>query len=157
MLTLAKTMQADHRSIVFTLPTSLRIDSLIDEWSMGAYRRGDVSLGMARIVHVESALKAARYRGSGRVSLEIADGQIAENNGVFTVCFEGGRAVSVVRDSGEKAVIRMEISEFSRFLTGAVDVSALLYSRRAYGFSQEDLGVLGQVFYEKPCFLTEYF
>ncbi|MFG6358898.1 MAG: GNAT family N-acetyltransferase [Acetatifactor sp.] len=157
LLTLAKSMQADHRSIVFTLPTSLRIDSLIDEWSMGAYRRGDVSLGMARIVHVESALKAARYRGSGRVSLEIADGQIAENNGVFTVCFEGGRAVSVVRDSGEKAVIRMEISEFSRFLTGAVDVSALLYSRRAYGFSQEDLGVLGQVFYEKPCFLTEYF
>lgn len=157
LLTLAKSMQADHRSIVFTLPASLCIDPLIDEWSMGAYRRGDASLGMARVVNVEAALKAARYRGSGRLSIEITDGQIAENNGVFTVCFQDGKAVSVAGNTGEKALIRMEIPEFSRLLTGAADVSALLYSRRASGFSQEDLGLLGQVFYEKPCFLTEYF
>lgn len=157
LLTLAKSMQADHRSIVFTLPSSICIDPLIDEWSLGAYRRSDTSLGMARFVNVETALKAARYRGSGRLSIGIWDGQIAENNGVFTVCFEDGRAVSVVRDTGEKAVIRMEISEFSRFLIGAADVSALQYSRRAYGHSRKDLPLLGQVFYEKPCFLTEYF
>lgn len=157
LLTLAKSMQADHRSIVFTLPTCLRLDPLIDEWSLGAFGRSDASLGMARIVNVEAALKAARYRGSGRLSMEISDGQIAENNGVFTVCFEEGKAVSVVRGSGEKAAICMEISEFSRFLLGGADVSALAYSRRVSDYSWEDLGVLGQIFYEKPCFLTEYF
>lgn len=157
LLTLAKSMQADHRSIVFTLPSSICLDPLIDEWSLGAYRRSDVSLGMARVVNAEAALKAARYRGSGRLSLEISDEQIAENNGVFTVCFEDGEAVSVSCDAGEKAAIRMDISEFSRFLMGAADVSALAYSRRVSGCSQEDFGLLGQIFYVKPCFLTEYF
>ncbi len=157
LLALAKTMQADHRSISFTLPASICLDPLIDEWSFGAFRRSDTSLGMVRIVNVEAALKAARYRGSGRLSLEILDGQIAENHAVFRVCFEEGKAVSVARDTGGNAAIHMEISEFSRFLTGAADVSALAYSRRAYGYSQEDLDLLAQVFYKKPCFLTEYF
>lgn len=157
LLTLAKSMQADHRSIVFTLPTSIQLDPLIDEWSLGAFGRSDASLGMVRVVNVEAALKAARYRGSGRLSIEISDGQIAENNGVFTVCFEEGKAVSVVCGSVEKTAIRMEISEFSRFLMGAANVSALAYSRRVSDCSQEDMGLLGQIFYEKPCFLTEYF
>lgn len=157
LLTLAKSMQADHRSIVFTLPSSVCLDPLIDEWSLGAFSRSDASLGMARIVNVEEALKTARYRGSGRLSIEISDGQIAENNDIFTVWFDGERAVSVARGTGEKPVIRMEISEFSRFLMGAADASALQFSPRAYGYSQDDLALLGQIFYEKPCFLTEYF
>lgn len=65
--------------------------------------------------------------------------------------------LTVRRDTGERAVIHMDISEFSRFLIGAVDVSALEFSRRAYGYSQEGLELLGQIFYKKPCFLTEYF
>lgn len=157
LLTLAKSMQADHKSIVFTLPSSICLDPLIDEWSLGAYRRSDASLGMARIVNVEAALKAARYRGSGSLTIEILDGQIPENNAVFIVCFEEGRAVSVTRDAEGKAALRMDISEFSRFLIGAADVSALALSRRVYGYSQEDLELLGQIFYKKPCFLTEYF
>lgn len=157
LLTLAKSMQTDHRSIVFMLPTSIQLDPLIDEWSLGAFGRSDASLGMVRVVNVEAALKAARYRGSGRLSIEISDGQIAENNGVFTVCFEEGKAVSVVCGSPERAAIRMEIPEFSRFLMGAANVSALAYSRRVSDYSQEDMGLLGQIFYEKPCFLTEYF
>lgn len=157
LLALAKSLQSDHRSIVFTLPSSFCIGPLIDEWSLGAFRRSDASLGMARIVNVEAALNAARYRGSGRLSIEILDGQIAENNDIFTVCFEEGKAVSVTRGNGEKAVIRMDISEFSRFLTGAADAAALAYSRRVYEYSDEDMGLLRQVFYEKPCFLTEYF
>lgn len=157
LLALAKTMQADHRSISFMLPSSICLDPLIDEWSFGAYRRSEASLGMARIVNVEAALKAARYQGSGSLTIEILDGQIAENNAHFTVCFEEGKALSVRRDTGERAVIHMDISEFSRFLIGGVDVSALEFSRRAYGYSQEGLELLGQIFYKKPCFLTEYF
>lgn len=157
LLTLAKSMQADHRSIVFTIPSSICLDPMVDEWSMGVFRRSDTSLGMVRLVNVEAALKAARYRGSGRLTLEILDSQIAENHAFFTVCFEEGKAVSVRRDTGEKAAIHMDISEFSRFLIGAADVSALTYSRRVYGYSQEDLELLGQIFYRKPCFLTEYF
>lgn len=157
LLTLAKSMQSDHRSIVFTLPASFCLDPLIDEWSLGAYRRSDASLGMVRVVNAAAALEAARYRGSGRLSIEISDGQIGENNDIFTVCFEDGRACSVVRGNREEAHIHMEISEFSRFLTGAADTSALAYSSRAQGYSLEKMELLGQVFYEKPCFLTEYF
>ena len=61
------------------------------------------------------------------------------------------------RDAGEKAAILMDISEFSRFLIGAADVSALAFIRRVYGYSREDLELLGHIFYHKPCFLTEYF
>ena len=87
MLTLAKTMQADHRSIVFTLPASICLDPMIDEWSLGAFRRNEASLGMVRFVNAEAALKAASYRGNARLTLEILDSQIAENNAHFTVCF----------------------------------------------------------------------
>ncbi len=157
MLTLAKTMQADHRSIVFTLPASICLDPMIDEWSLGAFRRNEASLGMVRFVNAEAALKAASYRGNARLTLEILDSQIAENNAHFTVCFEEGKALSVRRDAGEKAAIHMDISEFSRFLIGAADVSALAFIRRVYGYSREDLELLGHIFYHKPCFLTEYF
>lgn len=157
LLALAKSFQADHRSIVFTLPSDIRLDPLIDEWSLGAITRSEAGLGMVRFVNVEEALRTASYRGSGELTVEIRDGQIAENNGVFSVRFEDGRAVSVERKEQEKALISMEISEFSRFLIGAVDTSAFAYSRRAFGYSEEKHERLGNVFYEKPCFLTEYF
>lgn len=157
LLALAKSFQADHRSIVFTLPSAVRLDPLIDEWSFGAVTRSDASLGMVRIVNVQEALKAAAYRGSGELSVELCDEQIAENNGVFWVRFEDGKAVSVERRARKEALIRMEIPEFSRFLMGAADVSALAYSRRAAGYTQEKRALLEKIFYEKPCFLTEYF
>lgn len=157
LLALAKSFQADHKSIVFTLPSSIPLDPLIDEWSLGAVSRSDASLGMARIVNAEAALRATSYRGTGEISVRVQDGQIAENNGVFTVRFADNAAVSVEKDSGKEAQIVMEISEFSRFLMGAVDTEALAYSRRASGYSKELNEALGKVFYRKPCFLTEYF
>ena len=120
-------------------------------------KRTAESLGMARIVNAEAALRAASCRGAGEISVRVQDGQIAETNGVFTVRFADNAAVSVEKDSGKEAQIVMEISEFSRFLMGAVDTEALAYSRRASGYSEEKKEELGKIFYRKPCFLTEYF
>ena len=55
---------------------------------------------MVRVVNVETVLKGARYIGSGKVSISISDGQIKENNGVFEVAFQDGRAVSVQKVCG---------------------------------------------------------
>lgn len=157
LLTLAKSYQADHKSIVFTLPESLPLDTLIDEWSFGAVTRSGAGLGMVRFVNVEAALWAAAYRGSGELTVAVNDAQIAENDGVFFVRFHEGRAQQVERTPQKEAVLHMNISEFSRFLIGALDTSALAYSRRADGYSEDDHRLLGQIYYKKPCFLTEYF
>lgn len=157
LLALAKSFAADYKSIVFVLPRSLRIDPVIDEWAFSAITRSDTSLGMVRFINVEAALLAASYRGEGEITLDIWDNQIPENNGVFYVRFRDGRAIQVEHTEQKTADLRMEISEFSRFLMGAVDTSALAYSDRVAGYTEQKRGVLGNIFYEKPCFLTEYF
>jgi predicted acetyltransferase len=68
---------------------------LLPEVSLGMADIRVASPGMVRVVNVRSVLQKAKYRGNGRIALQILDPQVPENNKTFAVTFAGGKAVSV--------------------------------------------------------------
>lgn len=155
LLGVFKSLSADHRFAVFTLPDDPALPYLLGEWSLGAARFELQPGGMVRVVNVREALLRAAYRGDGELRLKLRDGQVEENNAVFLVRFENGRALSVERtDEAPDAV--MAISSFSALIAGVCD----------FGGAKDWMGgieVLNaeapfeRVFYRKSMMISEYF
>lgn len=159
LLGLARSMKADHESILFTLPETPDIGAMLPEWAFGALKKQEKNLGMVRVINAEQVLAKARYRGSGQLSLLLTDEQIAENNGVFTVQYRDGRAVTVEKNIvlPENADVSMPIGDFSRGMLGCLESSALAYVPGIKVRKETALQRLSDVFYKKPGFLMEYF
>lgn len=164
LFSLVRGFASDYAAIRFSLPEDLEIEPLFAELSFDACRRSRRNIGMVRVIHVEKALLLARYRGSGALCIGIRDGQIAENNGIFHIAFENGRAVRVEKrgvDGGEQPDLTLPVSEFSRLLAGAYDTKTLPFCNvrlpEGAGWDEGTLASLGQIFYKKPCWLMEDF
>lgn len=145
LLILLKSMASDHSRAVFTLPQDCDPEPLLQEFSFGAVRSELVYLGMVRVINVQKVLEKAAYRGSGELMLQIEDPYIPQNNAVFRVNFRYGKAQSVERaGSGIIAgdIPVLSIAEFSRLVTGCLGSAG---------------AVCQQLFFQKPCYLTEYF
>ena len=156
LMQIFKSMSSDHRFVKFTLPYGQGLEYLMPEWSMGAaYWTVNNNAGMVRVINVPSVLKKAAYHGSGEVSLEIEDKQIAENNGIFTVVFEKGKAVSV--EKTEKAAdMKLSMPAFSALISGAVDLqTALDFIPGTQCLT--DSKAPWQVFRKKPVMIVDYF
>lgn len=144
---------SNHEYVTLTLPTDVDMSLFFPEWSGGASAR-KLYAGMVRVVNVETVLKGARYIGSGKVSISISDGQIKENNGVFEVAFQDGRAVSVQKVCGNGDV-DMGINEFSHLIIGNGDVRSMEFMEHVIVHKNKE--ALGQVFYRKPNMIMEDF
>lgn len=155
LLHLFSRFASDHRFVKFRLPCSTAMQYLLSEWSLGAVRWELQGAGMVRVVNAEAALRAARYRGSGSVTLRLHDAQIAENSACFAVRFEDGRAVSVARTDAQPDAA-LEISTFSALLCGVCDFA----EARQYFSGLEvlhDAAPLEQIFFRKPLYIEDYF
>ena len=155
LLHLFSRFASDHRFVKFRLPCSTAMQYLLPEWSLGAARWELQGAGMVRVVNAEAALRAARYRGSGSVTLRLHDAQIEENNTCFAVRFEDGRAVSVARADAQPDAA-LEISTFSALLCGVCDFA----EARQYFSGLEvlhDAAPLEQIFFRKPLYIEDYF
>ena len=156
LMQIFKSLSSDHRFVKFTLPYGQGLEYLMPEWSMGAaYWTVNNNAGMVRVINVEKVLSKASYHGSGKVSMEIQDHQIPENNGVFTVQFEDGRALKVEKNNCVPDV-RLSMPSFSALIAGAVD----LETAKAFIPGTEvltDSMALCQVFYRKPLMIADYF
>ena len=144
---------SNHEYVTLTLPTDVDMSLFFPEGSSGASAR-KLYAGMVRVVNVETVLKGARYIGSGKVSISISDGQIKENNGVFEVAFQDGRAVSVQKVCGNGDV-DMGINEFSHLIIGNGDVRSMEFMEHVIVHKNKE--ALGQVFYRKPNMIMEDF
>ncbi len=148
-------LESNHEYVTLTLPTDVDMSLFFPEWSSGASAR-KLYAGMVRVVNVETVLKGARYIGSGKVSISISDGQIKENNGVFEVAFQDGRAVSVQKVCGNGDVdMDMGINEFSHLIIGNGDVRSMEFMEHVIVHKNKE--ALGQVFYRKPNMIMEDF
>ncbi|MEG2813028.1 MAG: GNAT family N-acetyltransferase, partial [Oscillospiraceae bacterium] len=136
----------DH--IIFDLPTDIDITSFIPEWALFPYKKENYFHGMVRVINVKSALKKAKYRGDGNLTLKISDSQIPENDGIFTVEFKNNVAINVSNSSNSNYDISLSINDFSRFITGTHDVSSFKYIERLD--IKCTLEKLEKVFYKKP-------
>lgn len=155
LLHLFSRFASDHRFVKFRLPCSTAMQYLLPEWSLGAVRWELQSAGMVRVVNAEAALRAARYCGSGSITLRLRDAQIEENNTCFAVRFEDGRAVCVSRTDAQTDA-KLEISTFSALLCGVCNFSE---ARQYFSGLQvfNDDAPLEQVFFRKPLYIEDYF
>ena len=145
---------SSHDDVTLTLPMDIDVSLIFPEWADDTVMAQKVYAGMVRVVNVETVLKGARYIGGGRVSISITDGQVKENNGVFDIVFEDGKATSVTRTNGN-ADVDMGINEFSHLIIGNGDTKALEFMDHV--MVHQNTETLGQVFYRKPNRILEYF
>jgi predicted acetyltransferase len=157
LLSLSASFASDHKSIIFEVPESYHIETVVQEQSFGACTMSRRFLGMVRVVNVQKVLEISKYIGSGKLAIEIIDEQIEENNGVFSVIFKDGKCISVAKGTSSPDVM-MTIDQFSRFILGCSDVDGMAYAPNGRCCaSQGREESLRQMFYKKPCFISEYF
>ncbi len=155
LLGVFKSLAADHRFARFALPSDPALPYLMGEWSLGAASFRLEPAGMVRVINAREVLTRAAYRGSGEVRLQIRDGLIAENDGVFSLRFADGRAVSVERTE-EKPDAVLDIRAFSALIAGVCDFEGA----RDWMNGVEILdpaAPLERVFYRKSMTITEPF
>lgn len=159
ILSFMKGYAADYRHICFHAPSILRLDSMCTDYSTYPAKIEKAMNGMVRVINVREALSCAAYRGGGRISIQIRDRLIAENNGVFIVEFADGKAqnVSVLPIAGEEQEpwdVAMDIAVFSAAIMGDYDTADFSYLPQV---QVRDVAVCGQVFYRKPSFINNFF
>lgn len=155
LMRIFKSLSADHRFVKFVLPSATGMQYLMPEWSLGAASFSLRNAGMVRVVNVQRVLKKARYLGSGKVTLEIHDGQIAENCGCFTVTFADGQSVSVEKTELNADAI-LEIPTFSALIAGVCSLNEAAPWMSGLRV-QRDTPALQQAFYKKPLMIADYF
>ena len=156
LMQIFKSLSSDHRFVKFTLPYGQGLEYLMPEWSMGAaYWTVNNNAGMVRVINVPNVLMKASYHGSGEAILEIEDPQIVENQGIYRVVFEKGKAVSV--DKTEKAPdMKLSMPAFSALISGAVDLDTAVSCIPGTEVCSDSVA-LRQVFKKKPVMIVDYF
>ena len=155
LMTLFSRLAADHQYVKFRIPAEPAIQYLMPEWSLGAVCWELEPAGMVRVINSAEALRRARYRGSGTITLRLHDAQIPENDGCFSVRFEHDRAVCVSRTDAQPDA-ELEISAFSALLCGVCRFDMAKRFFPALRVFCDD-SRLEQVFFEKPLMITDYF
>lgn len=155
LLSLFKSLAADHRYVKFCLPDDASLRYLMPEWSLGAASWSIIPSGMVRVVRAAEVLKKAKYRGSGSITIEICDPQVPENNGTFAVVFAAGKAMMV-----EKVVnapdVHLTIPAFSALITGTCNWDAATQWMDGIEICNPGAPFDG-IFYRKQLFLADYF
>ena len=154
VLGLLRTMAADCRLAVFSLPAGCGMEYLLPEWSLHAADRRVQTAGMVRVINVMEVLKKARYRGgSGEMVLELQDDVIKENCGRFRVRYRDGRAEALERtDKSPDAVLT--IAAFSALVCGVAELSQAGLWMKGVEIRNDRAEAL---FYRKPMMVNSYF
>lgn len=155
LLGVFKSLAADHRFAKFALPSDPALPYLMSEWSLGAASFRLEPAGLVRVINAREVLTRAAYRGSGELRLQIRDALIAENDGVFSLRFADGHAVSVKRTE-EKPDAVLDIRAFSAMIAGVCDLEGA--GEWMNGVEILDPAApLERVFYRKSMTITEPF
>lgn len=154
LMTIFKSLAADHRYVKLCLPAEPAMQYLCPEWSLGAAQWSIVPAGMARVVNVQKALEGARIRGEGSLTLEVTDPQIPQNNGTYRLTYGPGRANCVERTDAP-AQLSLTIPAFSALLCGAADFT----EARSWmdGVQVHETAPFEELFYRKPLMIADYF
>ena len=155
LLAVFQSLAADHRFAAFSLPGDPALPYLMGEWSLGAASFSQLPAGMVRVVNVKEALRRAAYRGEGELRLGIRDELIPENDGVFAIRFENGRAVCV-ENTQETPDAVLSISSFSARSAGVCDLAGARDWMDGIQVLTPD-APFERAFYRKSMMISEYF
>lgn len=155
LLQVFKSLASDHTYAKFPIPANTSMQYLMPEWSLGAASWALQSAGMARVINVKNVLSKTKYIGSGEITLQIMDPQIAENNRTFSISFKNGRAVTVSEtDNCADAVLT--IQAFSALICGVCNFYDAVQWMTGITIHHKD-ACFDRIFYTKPMMITDYF
>lgn len=143
---------ANFRAIHFTTPSFVNILSLIPE---AASMECKLFLnGMLRVVNVERALQLCRCRGTGEITIQVADPLLPENSDTFRLAFRPGRENQVERVDYAPE-ISLNMGDFSTLLCGVRSGDELPWMPAVK--VENTQAPFGSVFYRKPCHILDLF
>lgn len=143
---------SDYDAIRFAAHRDISLTSFVGENNSAACRV--FWNGMARVVNVQRVLENCRCRGEGTVNVEVADGIIPENNGVWKLCFAPGRA-NHVEKTAETPDVSMTINAFSTLICGTRDTQEIAWMPEVTVHRAD--APLSGVFYAKKCYMMDLY
>lgn len=149
------TYAADYKFFRANLPAIYNLRYFCKDYPLSESKTGYIDNGMVRAVNVEKILGLAAYRGDGQLILKITDDQISQNNDVFKICFEKGKAVRVDREHNADPDIEMPVTIFGAAVTGGYKTQDLLWTDQV--FVHHGIEKVSGLFYEKPSWIVNYF
>lgn len=141
-----------YKSIRFTAPSCLRLQSLIPEMARAECRW--FTNGMVRAVCAEKVLSLCSCRGEGTLRLEITDPLLEENRGVWKLTFAPGHE-NLVEKTGEAPDLSLSIGDFSTLICGIRSAEDLPWMPAVTVHNGS--APLEQVFRAKPCHVLDLF
>lgn len=155
IMSFMSTYGSDYKRIHFYCPSHISLEDFCTDFAQSSTYLSIGSNGMVRAVHVPTVLKQAAYLGSGTISIKLSDNYILENNGIFTVAYQDGKAITVEKDILEEFDIALNISTFSSAIVGNYTTEQLLLKDDVLLHS--DTNKINHVFYKKPNWINNYF
>ncbi|MSS63397.1 GNAT family N-acetyltransferase [Velocimicrobium porci] len=155
IMSFLSTYASDYKRVHFYGPSTHNLQSFCTDFAQSSSYMTIGSNGMIRAIHVPSVLKQANYKGSGEITIELFDQQIIENNGVFHIIFESGKAVSIEKTEHVSPDVSLPVSLFSSAIVGNYTPEQLLFCNDLTLHCT--LEKLSCVFYKKPCWINNYF
>lgn len=157
LLDYARSRQAQHNYISLPLPEDVRPELVIPEFNLSAAVKNSMTLsmhGMVRVVNLKNALFAARFEGDGDIVMQLDDGYLPQNNGVWRLQWHSGRCTVFERTDSPPS-LRLDISLFSSLLCGGLSPCDL--ALLPPGCTQADGETLLRLFPRKRVGLFEYY
>lgn len=141
-----------YRTLKLMIPAFIHLDSLIkDSKNIGINLYYN---GMLRVVNCQKVLELCKVKGKGSLKIAIVDSEIPENNGTWRIDFGDNTPNRVVKTL-EKPDLSMPISALGPLICGirtALDLK-MMPEVTIY----DETAPFGNLFYAKPCHITEYF
>ncbi len=143
---------ANFQAIRFVTPAFVNILSLIPEVTSIECKL--FLNGMLRVVNAEQALRLCKCKGSGEMTVQVADPLLSENGDTFRLTFEPGRENRVER-VGAAPDISLNVGDLSALLCGVRGAEELNWMPAVK--VNNPAAPLESVFYKKPCHVLDLF
>ena len=151
----AKSFSSHFKKIRLSAPRDLPLEGFCLDYSQSESKRALEQNGMARAVNAEKILLAAKYRGSGTLSVAIKDPDIAQNNRTFRIAYENGRASEVRTAETGIPDAEMSVNRFTAAILGLCAAEDFEYFTDAKLHC--DAEKAAGVFYRKPYWINDHF
>ncbi len=161
IMSFVKTFRGDYEKISFKAPKHMLLEHFCTDYEMSSSKRVIRPNGMVRVIDVKSVLQKALYKGDGKIKITVIDNILSQNNKTFNVEFKNNRAVQIQEndyiqaDNQGGGDIIMSINEFSAAIVGNYSVEHFEYKPDIRVLSNNE--VLDKVFYQKKCWINNFF
>lgn len=146
-------LRAQVRHVTLKMPPRVKFYQYLPNADLATHKI--ITHDMARVIHVEKALSLMKMpQDKGAFTVEVCDGFLQENNGVYRVTYEAGKTQCVEKTQG-KADLTVDIADFTQLVLGVMQLEELLYRPTVHLRANRE--TLNAVFCEKELYMADHF